>query len=673
MDLFVEVALKTAFNNGICTYRLTNAEQYPSCIGKRVRVSLRNRPVTGVIIGIAQLADGDEFKIKDIEEIIDEQSIISPEQLALMKFCAQYYWNPLGACVHMSVPRNEKPYRPAKETRGKSTLVTLSAEQEAAKNIILSDGCERAFLLEGVTGSGKTHVYIHVAHEILERNQSILFLVPEISLTPQLVTRVEQALGIKAAVMHSNITPSKKRDGIFALASGQKRVLIGARSAIFAPLPNLGLIVVDEEHDGSLKQDESPRYHARDLALWRAKNEGARIILGSATPSLESMLNVARNKLVHVVLRDRFLGHKTLPKVSVVDLKERARDVDFRNQDLSASAGQKMCILSRPLVDAMTATLHNGEQVLLFLNQRGYAKFGVCNLCGHLVECPNCSVGLTYYQQRNMLQCHQCDHATYATTNCSKCRHDAIKFLGLGTERLEEEVRTLFPERVVVRLDRDVVRSQRRLEDTLQAMHDQKADILIGTQMVTKGHDFLHVGLVGVVCADMALSLPDFRASEKAFQLLTQVAGRAGRGTGHGHAIIQTYNPEHPSIVCAETHNVADFLKQELAMRNRLFTPPFSHAAMIRCEHSNKAVNEAVMEQAQKILAASSHLTLLGPAPSPIEKIKNRYRMQCMILTKDRKYLHRELAKVVYDQALTTLIRKSRARFAIDVDPYNLT
>lgn len=675
MSKLVQVALKVAHNNGVFTYRLPEAEKLRDVIGVRVKVSLRNRLLTGVIIGEAGDLDGETaFKIKDVSEIIDDRPVITSNQLALMKFCAKYYFNDLGACVHMAVPRNEKAPRTKskKITKNEPVQAELSKEQTFAAHKILSN-TTGGFLLEGVTGSGKTHVYIKVAEATLKEGKSVLFLVPEISLTPQLVHRVEAALGISALTMHSNITPQKKRDAIFELLYQEARVLIGARSAIFAPLKNLGLIVVDEEHDASLKQDEAPRYHARDLALWRAKHEGARVILGSATPSLESIVNAQKGKLTHLFLHDRFRQHRPLPLVSVIDLKERAEDVDFRTKDQSTSVGQKMCIISRPLLEEMRKTLLLGAQVLLFLNQRGYARFGVCHQCGQMVECPHCSVGLTYYQNRRSLLCHQCQYTEIAQTICRNCKQDAVRFLGLGTERLEEEVRALFPDHKTLRLDRDIVRSQRRLEDTLSAMHDRRADILIGTQMIAKGHDFMHVGLVGVVCADVALSMPDFRAAEKTFQLLTQVAGRAGRGHFAGTALIQTFNPHHPSIFYATTHNVKDFVEQELIARKRFLQPPFSRSALIRCEHSDAEVTERTISLARESLAKEKTLVILGPAPSPIERINNRYRFQCMVMANEARMLHGALERLSKNSALSAIIAAKRVRFIIDVDPQNLS
>ena len=676
MNTLVQVALKIAHNNGLFTYAANKLSPSEKFWGRRVKVFFRKRLLTGVIVHEDDNFEPEQHKfvIKNIESILDQEPVITPEQFALMNFCATYYFNDLGTCVHLAVPRNEKKKYSTKKTKINSnkTAAQLNPAQEQAANIIKAQ-YSGAFLLEGITGSGKTHVYLDVARATLEEGRSVLFLVPEISLTPQLVQRVQAELDVNTVVMHSNITPAKKRDAIFALLDKKAQVLIGARSAIFAPLINLGLIVVDEEHDSSFKQDESPRYNARDLALWRGKQEQARVILGSATPSLESSFNALNKRIEHLFLHERFQKDRALPHVEIINLTERAQDVDFRTQDKSQSPGAKMCILSRPLVLAMKETLKHKRQVLLFLNQRGYARFGVCYQCGLITQCPNCSVGLTYYQKSQSLVCHQCQHSERAQTICRQCKGDSVRFVGLGTERLEEETKTLFPEAKIMRLDRDIIRSQARLEQTLNAMHDQSADILIGTQMVAKGHDFLHVGLVGVVCADVALSMPDFRASEKTFQLLTQVAGRAGRGLHEGRAIIQTFNPDHPSIFFAKTHNVADFIQQELIMRKRFCQPPYSKAALIRLEHPEELLVQQIIGDIHKILAQSPGLQLLGPVPSPIERVNNRFRYQLLAMSTTRKILHDALKQIRENKILAKTVNQKHARLIIDVDPQNMS
>ena len=674
MTTLVRVALKIAHNNGIFTYAVDN-QQNNSLWGRRVKVNFRNKLLTGVIIGEYETQDNN-YIIKNIEEIIDKEAIITPEQFALMSFCSSYYFNDLGSCVHLAIPRNEKKSKlsklSSKKLTTKNSNISLSPEQQEITNNILSKN-SGAYLLEGITGSGKTHVYLEVARQTLLENRSVLFLVPEISLTPQLVSRVQEALEIPAVIMHSNITPAKKRDAIFKLLEKRPHVLIGARSALFAPLYNLGLIVVDEEHDSSFKQDESPRYHARDLALWRAHQEKARIILGSATPSLESSLNARQGRLTHLFLHQRFRAEQELPKVELINLTDRAHDAQFRTQDQAQTPGSKACILSRPLALAIKDVLSKKQQVLLFLNQRGYARFGICYNCGVISKCPHCSVALTYYQKTNNSLCHQCYYSERASNICRQCKSESIKFVGLGTERLEEEVKKIFPDFTTMRLDRDVIKSQDLLEKTLQAMHDQSADILIGTQMVAKGHDFLHVGLVGVICADVALSMPDFRAAEKTFQLLTQVAGRAGRGLHPGKAIIQTFNPEHPSIYFAQTHNTQEFIQQELNLRKRFNQPPYTKAALIRVEHPEEKLAEEIINKIHIILTKEPKLQILGPVASPIERINNRYRFQCLALCASRAPLHEALKKIKQDVKLNKYINQKHARLILDIDPQNLS
>lgn len=677
MDKLVHVALKISHNNGVLTYLLPGHLGRSKLIGSRVMVSLRNQDVVGVIIDERPKTEMPKnIELKAITTVLEDKPFITEPQLELMRFCATYYFNPLGMVVHMAVPRLKAEPRKKEIDRTDSVMeredILLSGSQsEVVQQILLEEqGC---FLLEGVTGAGKTHVYMAVARKTLAADRSVLFLVPEISLTPQLIARVESILGVKACVIHSQVSPQKKFQTIRSLQSGKAKVLIGARSAIFAPMLDLGLIVVDEEHDVSLKQDESPRYHARDLALWRAKNEKARIILGSATPSLESIVNVRKNKLRHLFLHQRFDEGASLPKVALIDLKERARDVDHRLQDQSMSDGHRMCILSKPLVSSMKDCLSRGQQVLLFLNQRGYAKFGVCYQCGEMVKCPNCSISLTYYQRRHLLLCHQCQHGEVKRTTCHNCEGDEVKYLGLGTERLEEEVSRLFDEHRVIRLDRDVVRSQKRLNSTLMAMHERQADILIGTQMIAKGHDFKHVGLVGVICADASLSMPDFRAQEKTFQLLTQVAGRAGRGDFLGEVLIQSFNPQHPSIMFAREHDVKGFIEQELKLRQRFSLPPFKRAALVRCEHRDVTVAKEAIESAVSLLKMESRLSISGPAPSPIERINQRYRFQCLVMAREISVLHGALSKLASPMEFYGQMMKKGVRLTIDVDPQNLS
>lgn len=557
---------------------------------------------------------------------------------------------------------------------------TLTPEQQHAVDEITTVVDEyRAFLLEGVTGAGKTEVYLRALEHVLAKGQGALIIVPEISLTPQLVSRVQQHVGVEVAVLHSGLSVAERRDALARLREGFARVAIGARSALFAPMPDLGLIIVDEEHDASLKQDDTPRYHGRDVALFRAKAEHAVCVLGSATPSLESKHNVTQKKLVHLSLTRRIGGGGRLPKVELVDLRERKQFKEARARDQAVSEGGPGSILSAPLVDAIRDTLAAGEQVLLFLNRRGYASFLLCEACGEIHHCPSCSVALTLHKGRSRIVCHQCDHEEAVPEECKSCRHGPVLALGLGTERVEAEVRARFPESKIARLDRDTTRTKGVLRDTLEAVRRQDIDVLIGTQMIAKGHDFPGISLVGVVLADVALAMPDFRASERAFALLTQVAGRAGRGEKEGRVIIQTYNPEHPALVCAVEHDVTGFCEAELQERAAARYPPFWRATILRVEGEDENAVDimarrlgAQLREWGRAHLASGTWDLIGPAPAPIERLRGAARHHLFLRTVSAKARGLMLDALRRDSVLEQALSRTGCRLVLDVDPVHV-
>jgi primosomal protein N' (replication factor Y) len=539
-----------------------------------------------------------------------------------------------------------------------------------------------AFLLEGVTGSGKTEVYLRAVRACLERQRGAILLVPEIGLTPQLVGRVDRALADRPGsivVLHSGVTAPARRDAYARLREGSARVAVGARSALFAPVRDLGLIVVDEEHDGSLKQDESPRYHARDVALWRARNEGAVCLLGSATPSLETRHNVELKKIEALELPVRVGGGGVLPAVEVIDLRARGGVKEARRRDrLNADEGPGV-VLSAPLVDAMAQVLAGREQIVLFLNKRGYASAVLCEMCGHIETCPRCSLSLTLHRRRQVLLCHQCDHERRVPSACAECGNDALMALGLGTERLESEVVARFPDARVARLDRDSVQRKGALEETLARIHAREVDIIVGTQMIAKGHDFPGVGLVGVVLADIALSMPDFRASERAFALIAQVAGRAGRGDKAGRVLVQTFSPDVPAISFALTHDVTGFAARELLARRLHGYPPFSRAALVRVEGEAAAVVPSLAMAVATAARAGAGVgagerAVLGPAPCAVERIKGRTRWQVFIRTDSVAARTRilESVRAARAGALGRDLARARARLIMDLDPVRL-
>ncbi|MCH7477641.1 MAG: primosomal protein N', partial [SAR324 cluster bacterium] len=449
-------------------------------------------------------------------------------------------------------------------------FLQLTEPQQAAFDAIagaLAGGGYAAFLLDGVTGSGKTEVYLHAVREALNQGRGSLLLVPEIALTESIVNRFRARFGAEVAVLHSGLPEAKRFEEWRRIHDGTARVVIGARSAVFAPLHRLGLVVVDEEHDPSYKQDETPRYNGRDAAMMRARQSGAVVVLGSATPSLEATRNVAQGKLTRMVLPARVYD-RPMPEVEILSLASEPRQ-----------PGSPLFTLR--LVEAIRETLRNKEQAILFLNRRGFAHLVRCGACQQDLVCSNCSITLTYHQADQRLRCHRCNSTRQMPERCPTCGEPEIKAMGLGTQRIEQEVAVMFPEARTLRVDSDTLRKRGELERMMGAIQRREYDLIIGTQILSKGHDFPYITLVGAVLADVSLNLPDFRAAERTFQLLTQVAGRAGRGERPGRVLIQTYNPSHYSLVHVRNHDAAAFNERELAARTDSGSPPFSSQALV--------------------------------------------------------------------------------------------
>jgi primosomal protein N' (replication factor Y) len=513
-----------------------------------------------------------------------------------------------------------------------------------------------AFLLDGVTASGKTEVYLRAVERCLALGRSAVVLVPEIALTPQLVTRFRARIGDSIAVLHSALGEPERHAMWRALRAGSLRVVVGARSALFAPVPALGLIVVDEEHDGSFKQEEGVRYNARDMALLRAHRAGATVVLGSATPSLASHWLVEQGRLERLKLPARARSQSMMPEVEIVDLRRTG----------AGPGGERL--VSVRLYREIELLLERKQQAILFLNRRGFAPSLICDDCGQIVECPHCSVALTLHRARGeRLVCHYCDHTASRPARCAGCGESALIEEGAGTERIETYLAERFPSARIARLDRDVG-SGTKGTAILDRMRAGQLDILVGTQMVTKGHDLPNVTLVGVLNADAALSLPDFRAAERSFQLLVQVAGRAGRADSPGRVLIQTRKPQHPAIVCAARHDVQGFAQRELEARRELGYPPFSRLALVRCDAVDEAQARLAAAAAGALAgrAASAGVEVLGPAPAPLARLRNRYRYHVLIRAVERADLRRSLLAI----ARRSFDRK--VRVAIDVDPVNM-
>ena len=510
------------------------------------------------------------------------------------------------------------------------------------------------FLIHGVTASGKTEIYLRAIEEVLTQGKEAIVLVPEISLTPQLLSRFKDRFGENLALLHSGLGKGERYDQWRRIWKGDVKIAVGARSAIFAPFKNVGIIIVDEEHDPSYKQEEKLRYHARDLAVVRAKQGGATLLLGSATPSLESFYNAENGKFHLLSLPERIEG-KPLPRVEVVDMKKEGG------------------LLSEKVRMALQKNIEEKKQSLLFLNRRGFAHFILCPDCGLTFKCPNCSVTLTYHFRDRSLQCHYCDYRIPAPGDCPQCEGHRLRGMGIGTERLEQEIGTLFPGAQVGRMDRDTTTRRRSHQQILKRLENGKIDILVGTQMIVKGHDFPNVTFVGVISADTSLHFPDFRSSERTFQLLTQVAGRAGRGEAFGEVVIQTFNPDHYSILKAKDHDFIGFYQEEVEFRRALEYPPFSRLINFRLvgnsERKTKAIAEEMGRIGQSLLEKGYRkgMEILGPSTAPFAKMRGKFRWQMLAKGKSVLLLHqfaKELAIRLEDGT-----KGKGVNLDIDVDP----
>ena len=541
--------------------------------------------------------------------------------------------------------------------------LAMNEEQTAALKLIETalenPETHPPILLHGVTGSGKTEVYLQAIRATLARGKTAIVLVPEISLTPQTVERFKSRFAAQpdtVAVLHSHLSEGERHDEWHKLHSGRARIVIGARSAVFAPLLNLGLIVVDEEHETSYKQEEAPRYHARDVAIVRAKLEKCVAILGTATPSLESYANATRGKYVLSTLTQR-VDQCQMPLIRIVDLRQE------RRKEKAAA------ILSEKLRAAIGDRLEKKEQTILFLNRRGFSTSLLCNNCGKARDCPNCSVALTFHRSNARLSCHLCGHSAAVPKRCPECGEDALIYAGFGTEKVEANVSAIFPKAIVRRMDADSMTRKDAYRETLHAFRAGKIDILVGTQMIAKGLHFPNVTLVGIINADLALHLPDFRAGERTFQLLTQVAGRAGRGEEPGEVFVQTYTPFSPSIQFARHHDFAGYFEQEMEFRERCDFPPFKHAVLItvRSEHEARASFSAETLARRLREALPEEFTLGAPAPAPLEKLQGHYRFHILLrgeaIMRLSRLIRETLDKLPFPEDVVV---------AVDVDPYQL-
>jgi len=615
------------------------------------------------------LASKDKYQLKSVIELGPGSSVIPEDVFRLCEWIADYYQSSLGEVLNCAAPaaalglRNKKrDARAVDFSVSAGTLKSLTDEQEKCLASVFN-GLEskRVVCLEGVTGSGKTELYIEAAKRELSFGKSVLYLVPEISLTPHTLERVRAGLGVPVLGWHSAMPSGERRDAWAAVQSGDVKVVLGARSAVFAPLVNLGLIIVDEEHDSSFKQDERVRYHARDVALVRASQSKAKVILGSATPSLETLENVKKQRFAYSKISKKF-GKHSKNKIEIIDLNEAEQFPGIRST------------LARETVKKIQNEVDLGNQVLVYLNRRGFASFALCQDCKTAVDCPNCSISLTYYKRKNALQCHVCGHQQEYIERCQKCSGSKIKLIGAGTESLESELKRIVSGAQVLRLDRDKITSVGRLEATLDGFRRKESNILVGTQMLVKGHDFPDVTLVVVVLADGLFRLPDYRSPERAYQTLVQVSGRSGRAEKPGSVVIQTYSPDHPTLKVVEGKlSIEAFLSEERELRKELAYPPFCRLAKIRVESTDSGQARYFGETIKSRLSKTSFsgslvdkIEVLGPSEAFLSRAKGKFRWDLTIRGSRAEDIN------AATRIAKNLAHEKGVNLIIDVDPLTL-
>ncbi|MFG0705302.1 MULTISPECIES: primosomal protein N' [Acinetobacter] len=713
-------------------YSLTAEQYHQAEVGARVAVSFGRQNVVGVIV--EKLTDEKPldlgFKLKAITELLDDSAILDAKVLSLLTWSAQYYQFPIGEVMHTALPsflRQGKPYnllarmwkliddhaedklkrsekqqdaykilklhptgtsenilnlagietatlkalekkkitqcileaqdfKPQAMTLAQMPLAPNDEQKRAIQNILKVRHSYHAFLLDGLTGSGKTEVYLQVMQEVLKQGKQVLVLVPEIGLTPQTVSRFQSRFHCHIALLHSGLNDSKRLQAWQSAQTGKASIVIGTRSAIYTPLPHLGLIVLDEEHDLSFKQQEGFRYHARDVALYRAHLENCPIILGSATPSIDSYALVEQGKMTRLEL-DQRAGVAVMPKMHVIDLK----------------VAQKQNGISQQLIHEVQKRLDKKEQVLIFLNRRGYAPVLICESCGWQAKCPHCDANFTVHRQPYQhLHCHHCGTIHRMPEHCPQCQHSELKPIGLGTAKVEENLQELFPNFDVIRVDRDSTSRVGSWQKIYNKIQKSEPIILLGTQMLAKGHHFPYVTLVAILDIDSGLLSVDFRATERTAQLIIQVAGRAGRGEKKGEVYLQTLRPDHPLLNTLLESGYRSFAKQTLKERKAAWMPPYRYAALLRCESKDQELNQSFLQEHAQVLrqASENSIDIWGPIPAPMERKAGRYQAHMVLLSKDRARMHfyiRQWWQNVWHN------KPHGMKLSLDIDPQELS
>ena len=659
---YLEIILNLPVNQGFTYSYIPPENEKPELvpeIGKRAEITFGNKKTQGFIINISdsipENCPVDAGKIKPVKRIIDKEALFGPELIEIAKWISHYYLCTLGEAVFSMIPSGRRDSSAGgfsfEEEVSSTSKNKLSAEQENAVNSILE--AKAAFhYLYGPTGSGKTEVFLSLAEKILEQGKGVIYLVPEIGLTGQVVKSVRQRFGNTAAILHSGLTPSQRLGEWHRIMHKEARVVVGTRSAVFAPLPDPGLIIIDEEHDGSYKSGNNPRYHARQVAMHRCSTLKIPLLMGSATPSVEAWYGMKKGTIIRHTLTKRLAGGQ-MPSISCVDLNY------FQNDG---------CI-SKPLEENIRKTLEEKHQVILFLNRRGFTHFFRCNSCGYELVCKNCSVPLTYHKNENRLRCHYCGWSAIPPESCPQCGSLDIGSSGFGTEFIEAETRAKFPNARIIRIDTDVLKNKEELLNSLEDFKQGKYDIMLGTQMVAKGLNFTNLQLVGIILADAGLHMPDFRAGERTFSLITQVAGRAGRYFPDGKVIVQTYSPGREPVLYACQNKTNDFYDYELSQRQMLDFPPYSRLLRLVFRSFNKNLAAATSMDAVKILQANmpKGAEIIGPAECPLERVNSYWRYQILLKGTSILPLQAAARKLLFDYR-----HDQNVYIEYDVDPVTL-
>ncbi|MDC7232272.1 MAG: primosomal protein N' [Spirochaetales bacterium] len=650
---YIEVVFNLPLDSRF-SYTLPEGEERTpsSVIGCRVKAAFGRRTLTGWVVSTGSVLPESVKEAKAVEKILDEQPLFDDSLLKLAQWMSGFYLCSLGEALSVMLPgaKREKDLPPlglgGEETDHKR--VTLSDEQAAALQAV-NEGKDSYYYLYGITGSGKTEVFLRAAEEVLSRGKSVIFLVPEIALTHQMVDDLSGRFETVPAVLHSHLTPSQKLKEWRRIQSGEARVVIGARSAVFAPVPDLGLVILDEEHETSYKSGSTPRYHGRQLAMKRCRMAGAKLLMGSATPSVEAWSLMETGAFKKLVLKNRPAGGG-IPEIAVIDLKK------------------SKSLLSQELIRAMERVLQERKQVILFLNRRGHSYYFHCRSCGYEMKCKQCSIPLTFHKSRNRMVCHYCGYQESPLTQCPECSSVDVGYAGFGTEQVEEQVAAVFPDAVMARLDTDSARKKGVLQETITRFKEGQIDVLLGTQMVAKGLNFPGVKLVGIVLADSGLSLPDFRAAERTFSLIIQVAGRAGRYRNDGEVLIQTMRPDNPAVVYGSRTDLESFYSWELEQRDIMAFPPYSRLIRIVFRGKQEKPVLKAAEELTSLFRQAGLPDVMGPAECPLGVISGNYRFHTLIrCSEDFSGIHRIASAIIKGTEVPRGVYRE-----IDIDPVQL-